>query len=197
MKEQLDAVLERWNLLKHPFYQAWSAGTLPVEALRAYAHEYGRFIAALPNGWETLGDPETAAEEREHAELWDRFAVAVGAADRPQHRALPPQTEHLLRLAGEAFAKRASALGALYAFEAQQPATAQSKLEGLRRFYAFSAEAELYFDVHSSNHHEAAKLLRQIAALSAEEQAQALSACAQMAEAMWNALTGIHQVACS
>ena len=27
MKQQLDLLLEKWNLLRHPFYQAWSAGT--------------------------------------------------------------------------------------------------------------------------------------------------------------------------
>ncbi len=197
MKEHLNTILERWNLLRHPFYQAWSAGTLPVEALQVYAREYGYFIATLPKGWETLGDLETAAEEREHAELWEQFTVAIGVADRPQDDVLLPQTGQLLRLAEETFSQRASALGALYAFEAQQPATAQSKLQGLRQFYSFPADVEPYFAVHSTNHHETAKLLRQIEELSAEEQAQALVACAEMAQAMWNALTGIYQVSCS
>ena len=60
MKQQLDTILEKWDLLKHPFYQAWSAGTLPVEALQVYAREYGNFIANLPRGWETLNDAATA-----------------------------------------------------------------------------------------------------------------------------------------
>ena len=30
-KQRLDSIVEKWDLLKHPFYQAWSAGTLPVE----------------------------------------------------------------------------------------------------------------------------------------------------------------------
>ena len=43
-KKRFDTILEKWDLLKHPFYQAWSAGTLPVEALKVYASEYGAFI---------------------------------------------------------------------------------------------------------------------------------------------------------
>lgn len=78
-KQQLDSILEKWDLLKHPFYQAWSAGSLPVEALKVYAQEYGTFINILEDGWKTLGDLETAEEEREHAELWEQFAFAMEA----------------------------------------------------------------------------------------------------------------------
>jgi pyrroloquinoline-quinone synthase len=70
IKQRLDSTLEKWDLLKHPFYQSWSAGTLPVEALKVYASEYGAFINILTVGWQTLDDPETAKEEQEHAELW-------------------------------------------------------------------------------------------------------------------------------
>jgi len=66
-KQRLDSILEKWDLLKHPFYQAWSAGTLPVEALKVYASEYGAFINILENGWKTLDDLETAEEERDNS----------------------------------------------------------------------------------------------------------------------------------
>ena len=33
----LDALTEEMSLLKHPFYQQWTAGTLPIERLRNYA----------------------------------------------------------------------------------------------------------------------------------------------------------------
>lgn len=193
MKDRLDQILERWNLLKHPFYQAWSAGTLPVEALQVYAREYGSFISALPRAWETLGDSETAREEREHADLWTDFTAAVGgfAAD-----ASLPQTVGLARVSDALFAARASALGALYAFEAQQPATAQSKLDGLKTHYRLPREVEPYFEVHSANWHESEKILRQLETLSAEEQTHALAACEQMAHSLWDALTGIHEAAC-
>jgi len=193
MKTKLDPILEKWNLLKHPFYQAWSAGTLPAEALQVYAREYGNFISTLPRAWETLGDSETAHEEREHAELWTDFTAAVGgfAADASLH-----STVNLARVSSELFAARASALGALYAFESQQPATAQSKLDGLKTHYKLPQGAEPYFEIHSSNWHESEKILRLLDTLPADEQAQALAACERMASSLWDALTGIHEATC-
>ena len=46
--ETLDAIVEERSLLKHPFYQAWNAGTLPLESLREYARQYFHFEAAFP-----------------------------------------------------------------------------------------------------------------------------------------------------
>ena len=194
MKQKLDTILEKWNLLKHPFYQAWSAGALPVEALQIYAREYGNFIATLPRAWETLNDAATADEEREHAELWTGFTAAVGGFTAD---ASFDQTVRLARASDELFAARASALGALYAFEAQQPATAKSKLDGLRAHYSFSQAVEPYFEAHSANWHESEKILRQLDALPADEQARALAACERMAESLWDALTGIHEATCA
>ena len=45
------------------------------------------------------------------------------------------EVKALVELTRELFSQPTTALGALYAFEAQQPATAKSKLEGLRTFY--------------------------------------------------------------
>ena len=42
-KQTLDSKIADHNLLDHPFYQAWSTGELPLEALRSYAREYGVF----------------------------------------------------------------------------------------------------------------------------------------------------------
>ena len=193
MKQNLDTVLEKWNLLKHPFYQAWSAGTLPVDALQVYAREYGNFIATLPRGWETLNDAETAAEEREHAEMWTDFTAALGSFTAD---ASLPATSNLVAASRTLFAARASALGAMYAFEAQQPATAQSKLDGLKTHYKLPQGVEPYFEVHAQNQHESEKILRMLESRPAAEQAEALAACEQMAASLWDALTGIHDATC-
>jgi pyrroloquinoline-quinone synthase len=186
IKEQLDQVIAQWNLLEHPFYQAWSAGTLPIEALRAYAREYGAFICELPAGWRVQHDEETAHEEEEHIELWAQFAealgVAIGTAERPAVR-------QLVMTARELFAEPATALGALYAFEAQQPATATSKLEGLERHYQLPDGVRPYFEIHAANHHEAEKIVQRLERLSPEAQARAQQACEQMCRALWNALS--------
>jgi len=192
-KQRLDAILEKWDLLKHPFYQAWSAGTLPVEALKVYASEYGAFIDTLADGWTTLEDAETAHEEQEHAELWEQFANALETEiSKPEIK----QTMELLRVSQDLFASPATTLGAMYAFEAQQPATAKSKLDGLKEHYSLPAEVEPYFEVHSANWHESEKILASVEKLSPEEQAQVEQACESMAESLWNTLTGIHDKTC-
>lgn len=189
LKKQLNERIDRWALLRHPFYQSWESGELPVKALQSYASEYGAFVSQLPLGWETVGDPDTAKEEREHVELWQHFASGlethISAASLPAVVNLVAESQLL-------FASPAAALGALYAFEAQQPATAASKLEGLRKHYNLPASAEPYFVAHSSNQHEAAKLLDLIAALPAAERQTALEACTQMSAALWSALTDIY-----
>ena len=63
IKVDFDTIVARRDLLQHPFYQAWSAGTLPVEDLQTYAREYGAFVGMLPRAWQALDDDETAQEE--------------------------------------------------------------------------------------------------------------------------------------
>lgn len=193
-KQTLDNKISAYNLLDHPFYEAWSAGELPVEVLRTYAREYGAFIATIPNGWETINDAEIAAEETEHIHMWADFANGL---DTVVSKAEIPQVKALLQTADELFSEPATALGALYAFEAQQPATAQSKLAGLQAFYQLPKTVEPYFETHSHNEHEAEKLLARIGALPSESHATVVQACEQMSAALWNALTGIHNAECS
>ena len=44
----LNAMVEERSLLKHPFYQTWSAGGLTLERLRDYAAQYYRHVEAFP-----------------------------------------------------------------------------------------------------------------------------------------------------
>ena len=193
-KQALDNKIADYNLLDHPFYEAWSAGELPVGALRSYAREYGAFIATIPNGWATLDETEIAAEETEHIDMWADFADGL---DTGVSEAQIPQVKVLLETADELFSEPATALGALYAFEAQQPATAQSKLAGLKAFYQLPETVEPYFETHSHNEHEAEKLLECIRALPSESHTTVVQACEQMSAALWDALTGIHDAECA
>src|SRR3989344_1431574 len=85
------AVSER-SLLKHPFYQAWSAGALTRQQLAGYEKKYywgprnargirnekeKRVPASLAAGTKKIL-AEQASEEREHVELWERFARSLG-----------------------------------------------------------------------------------------------------------------------
>ena len=187
-QDRLDQSIARWNLLDSAFYQAWSAGTLPVASLRMYAREYGAFIQRVAGGWSAHGDEATAQVEREHVELWRAFAKAletdIGEAETPAVKALVETTDKL-------FADRAASLGALYAFEAQQPHTAASKLEGLRAHYDLPKSAEIYFDVHKSDWDEPAVLKQRISALTPAEQETAAAACEEMSKALREALDAL------
>jgi pyrroloquinoline-quinone synthase len=193
LTSELTKIVKHWSLLKHPFYEAWTSGKLSVEALQVYAREYGAFIETLPEGWSTLNDDETAQEEKEHIEMWEAFTRDIGTKS-----GLPEliETIALARTARQLFARPATALGALYAFEVQQPETALSKLDGLNKWYDLSDIGKVYFKIHSANEHESRKILDLINALSEDDQREALDACSEMSEALWNGLTGIQTITC-
>lgn len=179
------------NLLQHPFYQAWSDGTLPVPALADYAREYGAFIGRIADGWTSVGEAAIAAVEVGHAKVWgDTFAAGLSTTvDAPAVR----EVQQLCTTADALFQHRATALGALYAFEAQQPMTARSKRAGLAGHYAqLPADCEIYFRLHENDDHEPALLAAGLNELSGEDRIRAEAACAQMSVALWDALTGLH-----
>ena len=91
--KRIDDVVSEQHLLKHPFYTAWTEGTLTVSALRGYAAQYYKHVAAFPRYLsaihaqtpdletrqyllENLIDEERGAEN--HPELWLRFAEGIG-----------------------------------------------------------------------------------------------------------------------
>ena len=105
-----------------------------------------------------------------------------------------PQSRTLLAVGENAFASVPEALGALYSFEVQQPATASSKLAGLREHYAgtVDADAQQYFVEHAVETDEPAMLAERIEALSDGEFARAKTACAIFSAAAWGALDGVY-----
>jgi len=187
---ELDAIVRQFDLNEHPFYTEWRAGTLPIERLSEYADEWAPFIASVDQGWERIGYPTYAAEEREHDALWSRFRAALGASG-PMRR---PQSRTLLAVGEHAFASVPESLGALYSFEVQQPKTASSKLAGLREHFAgtVDGEAQQYFVVHAVETDEPAMLAALIDGLSDREFARAKTACAIFSAAAWGALDGVY-----
>lgn len=190
LKAELYAVVYSNDLLQSKFYQAWSAGTLSKKGLVDYAKDYGAFIGLLPLGWEVQNDEETAHEEEEHIEMWEKFADSLGTdVSGPNH----PAVKKLCAQAHELFGDKVAALGALYAFEVQQPETSVSKLKGLRDNYASLNTDEEYFEAHCKNHHEAEKLLKRISTLSPADQTKAIDAAAKMSLALRQALDGLYE----
>ena len=185
----LDQPISQWDLLQSKFYKAWSAGTLPVGALASYARQYGAFISTIPEGWQAHGDYEVAEVERHHIEMWRRFALTLGTD------IASPSNEGVARLVSTSrklFADSAESIGALYAFEAQQPATAASKLTGLREHYNLDASGEEYFEVHKDDEDEPAVLRDRFDALSADERSRALGACRTMCRELRGALDSLY-----
>ena len=48
MHRAYDAKGAQRAMLKHPFYQAWTEGQLPIDTLRAYARQYFHNVEAFP-----------------------------------------------------------------------------------------------------------------------------------------------------
>jgi pyrroloquinoline-quinone synthase len=187
-----DAAVAARSLLQHPFYLAWSDGTLPVPALRDYARDYGAFIRTVSQGWEAVDELHIASVERGHAEVWENtFAAGLETVvDDGPHA---PAVATLVSAAQDLFEDRVSALGALYAFESQQPFTAQSKLAGLQAHYAeLPACCGEYFRLHEDDFEEPALLAEKMNALPAGDQARAVAACERLTGALHDALTGLY-----
>lgn len=185
---ELSAIIERYDLNSHPFYTDWRAGTLPVEKLRTYASEYGDFVGTIDQGWETLCMGHYADEEREHELMWGDFQAELGAKSNGDKA----ETAILVTAAEKLFADRATAVGALYSFEAQQPNTSRTKLEGLNEHYSFSDQGKEYFRVHADDFNEVEDLKKVVAAMTDEEFARTKTACGIVCAAMWGALDGVY-----
>ena len=163
----LNRMIEERSLLKHPFYQAWTAGELPVERLRNYAIRYYPHVAAFPRYLsaihsrcddivtrqallENLIEEERGAEN--HPELWLRFAEALGVdrsqvVEAPVTRAMEKVVTTFNELC--ASGSVAAGLAAIYAYEAQIPAVASAKIDGLKQFYGICDDRGLaFFRVH-------------------------------------------------
>jgi pyrroloquinoline-quinone synthase len=202
--------IAQYDLLKHPFYQAWSKGELTQDQLAFYGAQYGEHVGAFPTYLTRLHSrlPEgrarkailaNAAEEeidgRSHAELWRQFATGIGAA--PATNAPLDEVQELVQTF-RTIAERASlpeALGAFYAYESQVPRIAQEKLAGLTKFYGASARTSEYFSVHTTAdvHHSAtwAKLIDHCVDRDPECAQEVLTGVEKAAKGLWKALDGI------
>src|SRR5256885_16781366 len=92
----LDAVAERFDVLRHPFYLRWSEGTLTRDELALYAGQYAHAVRALADAAGTVADsPDRAAHaaaEAAPSQLRDEYGRAAGvgqaaASHEPSARA--------------------------------------------------------------------------------------------------------------
>src|SRR5215471_21232128 len=162
----IDATIAEKNLLKHPFYQDWQAGKLTRESLQLYAEQYYRHVETFPQHLQVLAARadetlkpvviENLDEElnpaRPHPKLWRDFAGELGVSEeRIAASNSLPGTKHVVAKFREICASRslAEAVAALYAYEAQVPEIATTKIDGLKKFYGVTEPKGLaYFEVH-------------------------------------------------
>jgi pyrroloquinoline-quinone synthase len=149
--DKVDREIAKYDLLKHPFYQAWSAGELTQQDLKFYAQQYFHQVSEFPAYLTSLHSrlPEGAmrravlanAFEEEcdstpHSQLWIRFVEGMGGAESDLAGETPiPELANLVKTfrAMAAEAPVASVVGALFAYESQVPRIAAEKLSGLKR----------------------------------------------------------------
>jgi pyrroloquinoline-quinone synthase len=193
--ERIEGARQRWNVLRHPFYERWTAGALTSEELARYSGQYRHAVEAIAEVSERAAAgrsdlAEHAVEEREHVELWDRFVRATGgdAAAEPT-----PETAECVKewTAGEDVL---SQLVTLYAIEAAQPEISRVKRQGLLHSYGFEdGDGTDYFRVHehldADHAAQARDLLTELAQEADEDRLVAFAEGAYRAN--WRLLDGI------
>ena len=215
VSSRIDSKVAERAMLKHPFYQDWTEGRLPLDTLRDYARQYFHHVEAFPRAVSAVHSAcpdrdgrrmlaENLAEEegleagkQDHASLWLMFACGLGedeSAVRAQQ--LNAETQALIdtfrRLSRRSYA---SGLGALYAYESQFPGVASAKIEGLVERYGIADEATLrFFRVHESADLEHAQVCRDLLDnLPEAEREEAVAAGEELAGALWNFLSGVER----
>ena len=212
--DQIEQTIIERSLLSHPFYQAWSNGSLPLDSLVNYAGQYYHFELAYPTFLsglhhrcadremrqlllDNLWDEEHGEEN--HLELWLRFCESLGM-DRndviagAQAEATAALVETYRELTSEA--PVAAGAAALYAYESQIPDVAAAKLQGLRDFYGIEDDqGGEFFAVHQAldaQHSQAEKTMVAALASTPEEQKAAVQAVDKATEALWRFLDGVY-----
>ena len=208
IQDALAEALAGRQLLTHPFYRRWEAGTLAEGELAAYAEQYRHIERALPATLHDIaaGLPEGRARTlvesnladelgvpAPHAALFESFAQAAGAAagaePTPATRALLAALRHATTV------DPVAALAMVAAYEVQAADIAASKAEGLRRHYGMDAQGTRFWDVHTTQ--EVAHADWSIDALAdlAADPAVVRSAAQIAADAWWDFLTEREELA--
>jgi pyrroloquinoline-quinone synthase len=196
----VEQALEGRRLLAHPFYQRWSRGELREGELAAYSGQYRCIEASLP-GWlesiqaragdahvhelvqrnldDEVGGPTT------HVELFERFAVAVGAppADRAD---VGVATRALLNTHDELVSSSAAeGLAAVLTYELQSPEISASKAAGLRSHYRVTDDAITFWDTHAEVEGDHASWTLDAVVAAGGDPATVATAARRTADAWW------------
>jgi len=210
---QLDARVAKYHLLGHPFYKAWSAGTLTREDLQAYGRDYFHHVQAFPSYLEEFGQRAEDSQLRRaveinredelgtdgaasHAELWLDFVEGMGgkrcASDAPVSE-VSQLMESFHSVARDSAPEEA--LAVFYAYESQVPRVSAEKARGLHEMYGADEKTCKYFAVHRVADVYHSRIWKHQLAKVVEGNSpaadRALNAAENAAKALWSALDGI------
>ena len=134
-------------------------------------------------------------KDGDHPTLWKNFAKAMGADTKKiDNVKLDWFTKDMIEnFFSQARASYAEGLASLYTYERQIPEIAETKIQGLKKFYGVNSKDGLeFFEAHKSadvvHRAECEKLLD---SLSKEEQKKAEKASLLTARYLWNFLSGM------
>lgn len=208
--ESLHRELDKYNLLRHEFYQLWLDGKLDIRVLREYAVEYYHHVAAFPRYISAihslclnitfrqvlLGNliDEEQGEEN-NPELWQRFIEGLSVSRSNLRKKTRLKTTKKLVdgyfiLTSKDFP---TGLGALYAYERQTPGVSNSKIKGLIEHYAIKDERTLqFFNVHKeADEWHSEECSNIIVQLTAKEQKACYNGAITGAKLLWGFLDGM------
>ena len=209
--KELGEKLDQYHLLKHPFYQVfWNEGKLTREIIKDYAEQYYQHVKAFPRYisathsicddiekrkilLENLQDEEN--KDGDHPKLWKNFAKAMGSDIKKIDSKKPYAftKEMIDNFFAQARSSYAEGLASLYTYERQIPEIAETKIQGLKKFYGVSSKEGLeFFEAHKSadviHRAECEKLLD---SLPKADQEKAEVASLLTARYLWNFLSGM------
>jgi len=175
----LDDSIEQKSLLKHRFYQLWSAGSLSMDDLRGYSKEYFQLVKSVPNLVSNVLEQVTPdlehaykhvntvkhnlEEEKQHVAPWISFAESIGVPinDLYGYECSQKTKDAVLNMSELTRRSFACGISTLYTFEKQLPEISAKKIEGLVNFYGVQKDNDRaleYFRIHQKVDIEHTKL---------------------------------------
>jgi pyrroloquinoline-quinone synthase len=207
LRARLDDAIRPYDLLTHPFYQAWSKGELPRANLQRYAGQYYHHVLAFPTyvsavhsrSGEDLVSRRALLEnlieeergEHNHAALWLQFAAGIGAPANDVAAGAPEASTRALIDTFRSLCREELPAGAaaLYAYESQVPRVASAKIEGLVKYFGVSDPKALeFFSVHKELDQWHSDTTAEIVERNATEPDVAVAAAGNAAKALWGFL---------
>ena len=207
---KLNKKLDQYHLLKHRFYKSWNEGKLTREIIKDYAEQYYQHVKAFPRYisathslcediekrkilLENLNDEEN--RDSDHPKLWKNFAISMGADAKKIEEVKADQfTKDMIdNFFKNGRSSYAEGLASLYTYERQIPEIAETKIQGLKKFYGVNSKEGLEFFVahKEADIYHRAECEKLLDGLSKEEQGKAEVAAISTAKYLWNFLSGI------